>query len=146
MEQLDRVATRVSLAALMGTLAGVGTAMYKGHPMARTVGLTAFSCAVTATACFGAERCVNTLIRKGFHQDATENNSWESVLGSHAAGGTLGGSILGTLYIGKPVHGIVFFVPFMLLVGTGEKLLYDVQEEHIQRILRTENEHKDWQW
>lgn len=133
MDEIDRIASRVTIATCFGALAGVGTAMFKGHPMARTVGLTAFSCAMTGTACFGAERCASVLTKRVLQRN---DNEWETVLGTHAMGGLLGGSILGGLYIGKPIHGVVFFVPFMLLVGTGEKLFYDVREERNQRLHR----------
>lgn len=133
MENIDRVASRVTIAAFLGTLAGVGTSMYRGTPMRRTVGLTAFSCAMTGTVCFGAERCATIVAKNAFHR---EDNDWDNVLLCHWFGGLVGGSILGTLYIGKPTHGILFFTPLMMLVGTGEKLFEDAREERIQRILK----------
>jgi hypothetical protein len=131
MEDLDRLTTRISLSAFVGAIAGVGTSLFKGFPMRRTVGLTALSCAMTGTACFGAERCATIVSRRLWGH---LGNEWDTVLTSHFIGGVVGGSLLGGLYIGKPVHGVVFFVPLMLLVGTGEKLFQDMREEHLQRV------------
>ena len=135
MEDLDRVTSRVSIAAVIGALAGTGTALLKGNPLRRTIAFTAFSCALTGTACFSAERGASIVSRHLFHR---HGNQWDDVLACHSIGGAVGGAILGTLYIGKPLHGIVFFVPLMLLIGTGEKLFQDVREEQIQRITREE--------
>ena len=131
MEDFDRVTSRVSLAAVFGALAGTGTSLLNGTPMRRTIAFTAFSCALTGTACFSAERGATLVSRHLFHR---HGNQWEDVLVCHSIGGVVGGAILGTLYIGKPLHGVVFFVPLMLLIGTGEKLFQDVREEQIQRI------------
>lgn len=133
MDDVDRVALRVTLSAILGSLGGIATAMYRGHPMPRSVGLTALSCAMTATACFGAERCAASVSKNMFHH---EDNHWDTVLMCHGFGGIVGGSILGSLYIGKPAHGIVFFVPVMLFIGTGEKLYADFRDEAIQRNIR----------
>ncbi|GKY94083.1 hypothetical protein MPSEU_000374800 [Mayamaea pseudoterrestris] len=140
MEEVDRISLEVTLSAAMGALAGVGTSLYKGTPMIRTVGRTSLSCALTGTACFGAERCA-ALAARTFYERNYDSNEWGDVMFSHAMGGLLGGSILGSLYIGKPAHGVVFFVPLMLLFGTGKKLFVDVREEAVNRMTRDREKH-----
>ena len=145
---MDHIAARVSLAATMGAAAGMGTAILKGHAAAaRTTALTAFSCAMVGTACFTTERCAAVALQQlqqnrddsndtnknvAFRSSSmtkTINNSWEFVLTTHAVGGVLGGALTGWLYLRRPLRGVAFLVPLMLLVGTGEKLLEDVRRE-----------------
>jgi hypothetical protein len=139
MDNLDQIASRVTLAGSIGALGGVATSLFKGTPMGRTVGLTAFSCAMTGTACFGAERCAAMVSSKFFHHDS---GAWEDVLLSHSIGGIVGGSLLGSLYKSKPIHGVAFFLPLMLLIGTGEKLFQDVREERMQQMVQEQAKSK----
>jgi hypothetical protein len=141
MEVIDHIAARVTLAAAFGAFAGVGAAMYKGHGSPpRTAALAAMSCALSATACFGSERvaavAVARLLQTKRGTSGSEllfSNSWEVALTTHAIGGVVGGSIVGFLYLGRPLRGVAFFAPFMLVVGTGEKLLNDVRRENQER-------------
>ena len=127
MQDLDRVSARVTAVGALGALAGVGTAMYKGHLLGRTVGLTALSCAMVGTACFGAERLAAFSLRGGPLEGELGRSSF--LMLTHACGGVVGGSLLGALYIGKPLHGIVFFVPTMTMVGFAEALFQDMVDE-----------------
>jgi len=112
---MDYMSARVSLAAATGGISGLTLAHYRGyHFPARTVAHTAMSTAMAATACYGMERIA--------HHAATtalrlQDGRWsENSLryASHAAGGLLGGALLGSLYIRKPIRGALFFTPIML--------------------------------
>lgn len=127
MEDFDRVSARVTAVGALGALAGVGTAMYKGHPILRTVGLTALSCAMAGSACFGTERLAAAALRGGPLEKELGRGPFLIV--THACGGMLGGSILGFLYIQKPLHGMIFFVPIMSCVGFAESLFQDMVDE-----------------
>ena len=124
MEELDRVGARVVLAGSFGSFAGVGTALYKGHPIPRTAGLTALSCAMSAMACFGSERVISMAAGRFLGVDVSRTN-WESTIATHALGGATGGALLGALYLGRPTRGALFFVPIMTLVGLGESMFED---------------------
>lgn len=147
LEQVDYVSARVKIFTGFGVLGGVGTALFKGHPMGRTVLLTAASCAMTSTALFTSERIATAAWRMQSvapHSATMLDNSlrqtppspavpdWEEMLTTYAMGGVLGGSMLGYLYIRRPLHGVLFFVPLMLLVGTFDKLFQDLRQERIQ--------------
>jgi len=156
LEQVDYVSARVKIFTGFGALGGVGTALFKGHPMGRTVLLTAVSCALTSTALFTGERIATAAWRMQSAPNATaqpDHNSrqpppsqavpdWEEILTTHAMGGVLGGSMLGYLYIRRPLHGALFFVPLMLLVGTGEKLFQDLRQERIQEYHKLKQRHE----
>lgn len=129
MDDIDRISARVTIAALFGALAGVGTSLLQGHVLSRTVVLTAGSCAMVATGLLVPERIASKLL-------PPTGNPWEHTLSSHALGGFFGGSLLGALYKKRPTQGALFFVPVMLLVGTGEQLFADLREEQIQRYHR----------
>mgnify|MGYP005864731443 CR=1 FL=1 len=136
MEDFDRASARVTVAGALGALGGVGTAMYKGHPIPRTVGLTAFSCAMVASACFGSERLAATALRGGPLEKELGRGPF--LVMTHACGGFLGGGILGYLYIQKPMHGVSFFVPIMSAIGYAESLFQDMVDE--QRALQIRKE------
>ena len=127
MEDFDYASRRVTLSGIFGALAGVGTAMYKGHPLFRTTALTAASCAMAASACFGTERLAAFFMRGGpFEQDAGRAGF---LMTTYSVGGALGGSILGAFYIGKPLHGFVFFAPIMTFIGFADSLFQDMIDE-----------------
>ena len=132
MEEIDHVAARVSLTSCLGGLAGVTTALLKGHPVARTAGLTAFSCALSATACFGAERLAAVSFRL-VHLDRQWDRK-QLTMASHAVAGAVGGGILGGLYLKRPARGIIFFVPLMSLVGFYELLYEDMRQERLEQL------------
>lgn len=145
---IDHISARVSLAGTMGAVTGMGMAVLKGHARpVRTIALTAFSCAMVGTACFTAERLAAVALQQlamrqnnnvhDKNEMAPLSNTWEFVLTTHALGGAGGGALTGGLYLHRPLRGVFFFVPLMLLVGTGEKLLEDVRREHA---LRTRNQ------
>lgn len=158
MEDIDRISSRVTLAACLGALGGAGTAVFRGTPMGRTVGFTALSCALSGTACFGSERVASRLLLRGVgldgggaaidekDEDNTNiRNAWELTLGSHAIGGTVGGALLGAMYGGRPGQGALFFTPLMLLIGTGEKLFEDMRNEIVERSIEEQRQRQQQQ-
>jgi hypothetical protein len=120
MDVIDHISARVTLAGSLGAISGVVNAMYKGNRIPRTAGLTAFSCALSATVCVGTERLL-----------ALAPPVKEFSLVTHALSGLFGGALLGGLYLGRPLRGAFFFVPVMLLVGTGEQYLQDLRRERL---------------
>jgi hypothetical protein len=136
MDDVDRVAHRMTFLTVVGSLAGAFSALLKGHPVGRTVQLTAISCALVGTACFGCERVVTVVTRTiAPPLNEADANSWERMLGSHVLGGLMAGSFLGAIYIQKPMQGAAFFMPFMLFCATGEKLFEDLRQEKQQQAL-----------
>lgn len=123
-ETLDHLSKRVLLAGSVGSIVGVLHGMYKGHArLPRTAALTMLSCALSATACFGSERF--------FHQTMAQplmGSTRNAVLVSHAAGGVVAGAWLGGLYLHRPLRGVVFFTPLMILLGYGEWQLQAVRK------------------
>ena len=114
-ETMDYMSARVSLAAAAGGIGGLTLAHYRGyHFPARTVFHTAMSTAMAATACYGMERIAHhaaTTALRLYGCGWSENSLRYA---SHAAGGLLGGALLGALYIRKPIRGALFFTPLML--------------------------------
>lgn len=134
-DALDYVGSRMWFMAAIGGLAGTGLALLRGHPVARTAGHTALSCALSTTAVSGSERLAYAALG---HLDIER---WDRKLTSHFMGGTLGGSVLGALYIGKPIRGLFFFAPLMTIVGFGELLWEDVRlERQREALLKEEDE------
>jgi hypothetical protein len=151
MEYVDHIANRVTCATLVGGLWGCLSAMHKGHILSRSAGLTAFSCAMTATACFSCERiadyALNTFVVERYNNNNNNNNnnntasetktdimssSLKQTIMTHAIGGCLGGGLTGALYIRKPLRGVVFVTPLMMLVGYVEyKIKYLGRNESI---------------
>ena len=109
-ETIDYMSARVAMSALVGATGGLTLATLRGHHFpTRTVGLTALSCAASAAACFGMERAANAVL--------SSREQPVRRFASHAIGGLLGGSLLGFLFIRKPVRGALFFTPIMLAVA-----------------------------
>jgi hypothetical protein len=149
MDEIDRIAARVTVVGCLGAMAGIGIGLFKGHHrIARTAGLTAFSCALCGTACFGSERLASTAGRYLLSADSNnvdkndndDDNRWPATFLSHAVGGSVGGALLGQLYMGRPVRGIVFFVPLMTVVGLGELLFENKREERLRQRIQEQVE------
>lgn len=128
---LDHVSKRVVLSGVGGAVAGSFTAVYRGHYSTfRTASLTALSCALVGTACFGTERLVyHALTRMTMMQpqqptgangtkqntaDVTWPSSYVLSLVSHAVGGLLGGAYIGAAYSNRPGRGALMMAPLMM--------------------------------
>lgn len=137
-ETLDHLSKRVVLAGSVGSLVGVLQGMYKGHArLPRTAALTMLSCALTATACFGSERFFYQTMALPL-MGATQS----ALLVSHAAGGMAAGAWLGGLYLQRPLRGVVFFTPLMILLGYGEWHLQAVRKR-VEREMKENEETKE---
>lgn len=111
MDQVDRVAHRVSLCSVMGFIGGLSYATFKGLPQRTTALKAAGSCAIVGTALFGTERIAFVALQSQIQ------NERHLVVTSHAFSGVIGGGMGGYLYQKKPFRGMFFFVPIMLSVG-----------------------------
>lgn len=139
MEHVDYIAARVTCAATLGALWGCLSAMYKGHIISRAVGLSAFSCAMTATACVSCERIANYIIVNNnnvYFLESSDNElkmtkevtpSLTQTISTHAIGGFIGGGITGSLYMKRPIRGLVFMTPIMMMVGYVEYKLKEMR-------------------
>lgn len=120
MKDVDHVASRVAVAAALGGISGATLGIYRGHNVPKIAQTMGLNFAMTATACIGSQQLAlaagRTLLKpKG---DGTPSSSM--ILASHGIGGAVGGGLLGGLYIGKPIRGMVFLVPVMLVIGMFE--------------------------
>ena len=119
MDEVDRVAFRVSMAGLTGCVGGVSLATLKGYPMLQSAFTTATSCAMVGTACFGFERLANVAMRKVVD---TRDEQTKTIVfyASHAIGGMIGGAITSTLFQRRPLPGMILCTPLMLGVAFAE--------------------------
>jgi hypothetical protein len=74
---------------------------------------------MVATACLGFQRLASLTARKIWQQQ-DEKNSVPLLVASHAFGGIIGGGLSGYLYIRRPIRGMVFLTPVMLIVSLAE--------------------------
>jgi hypothetical protein len=127
MEDFDRASARTTAFGAFGGLIGIGTALHKGHPVPRTVGLTALSFAMVGTALFGTERLAAVAMRGGPLEDELGRTAF--LMLTHATAGFFGGSLLGALYKGSPLQGATLFVPMMTGFGFVESMFQDMVDE-----------------
>eukprot|EP00956_Cyclotella_meneghiniana_P004873 scaffold6031_cov72-Cyclotella_meneghiniana.AAC.2 len=129
---LDHLAARMTACAATGLACGVIHSTYKGLPIAKTSLSAAVSCALVSTACFGAERLSYGLIHNitGEKSSTTPN----ILYGSHALGGLCGGGLVGFLYQGNPIPGIILLTPIMLGIGKLEISLNAYKSRRIQQL------------
>jgi len=134
MEEVDRVAGRVLLAALSGLLGGAALATYKGSPLPKTSVSMAASCALVGTACFGFERLSNVALRQVV--DTKNEQIRERVFfGSHALGGMVGGGITGALFQHRPIPGMMLCTPLMIGVAFAEQMFEKERQERLRQQL-----------
>jgi len=143
-ETLDFLSPRVALSALAGGTGGLTLASLRGyHFPARTAGLSAASCAAVATACFGVERVAHAALSNLAPAPIMGDNRDWMRYASHAAGGLLGGSLMGVLYIRKPIRGALFFTPIMLAAALFDKKFTNYRQGKHEQI--REQKEKDMQ-
>lgn len=128
MENIDRVANRVSLCALTGLFGGATFATYKGFPLRSTAIKVASSCAIVGTAMFGAERLAYITMKDQIDSERRK------ILTSHASSGLFGGGLNGYLYHKRPLRGIFFFLPMMVAVGFLELAWEQKKRARIQEL------------
>jgi hypothetical protein len=124
---LDHISARVTLSGVIGAILGTLHGMHRGHHILyRTAGLTGLSWAMVATACCGTERLAHAALPR------LDDRRIDLLL-SHAVAGITGGSLLGYLYLRKPLRGVVFFVPAMMGIAL-------IEDEFIKLRERKQNE------
>lgn len=128
MEEVDRVAARVSICALTGILGGTAYATLRGFPLANIAIKSGTSCAMVGTVLFGVERLAYLAMKEQI------DNERRLVLTSHAFSGVMGGGINGYLYQKKPMRGMFYFIPVMLGVGFLDLMWQQKKQERIMQV------------
>lgn len=138
MEQVDRVASRVSLCAVTGLFGGATFATFKGLPRRSTSLKVAGSFALVSTALFGIERVAYYVA-----MDGQMESGRRKILTSHAFAGVFGGGLNGYLYQKKPLRGMFYFIPLMMGVAFLELKWEGKKQQRLQNLLASENESCD---
>ena len=128
MDHVDRVASRVSLCAIVGLGGGSFLAAFRGYPLQSTAIKVASSCAIVATSLFASERVAYVVLKHELE------NERRLVLTSHAFAGVMGGGLNGYLYHRQPVRGMFVFVPIMVGVSFLEMEWQRRRQARIQAI------------
>lgn len=116
MEDIDRVANRMTISSVAGLVGGATMAIHKGSPVLKSSVSVAMSCALVSTACFGIERLSNVALRSA-NVIADPSTSFYA---SHALGGSVGGAMTGALFQSRMMPSVLLFTPAMVLVAFGE--------------------------
>mmetsp|Transcript_6116 Transcript_6116/g.8830 ORF Transcript_6116/g.8830 Transcript_6116/m.8830 type:complete len:171 (-) Transcript_6116:127-639(-) len=132
MENVDRTAARIPIAAFTGLSFGASIATFRGSPIPHTALTTSVSCAIAATACLGTERIFNAILPLSSPGSFLDGN--DDFL-SHSLAGIFGGGYLGWVHQGKPIAGAVLFVPLMLGVAFTERKVDQYRIERLRQIL-----------
>eukprot|EP00538_Stauroneis_constricta_P014262 CAMPEP_0119562072 /NCGR_PEP_ID=MMETSP1352-20130426/19440_1 /TAXON_ID=265584 /ORGANISM="Stauroneis constricta, Strain CCMP1120" /LENGTH=125 /DNA_ID=CAMNT_0007610417 /DNA_START=51 /DNA_END=428 /DNA_ORIENTATION=+ len=119
----------MTLAGLVG--GGIG-AVLSGYPKRATALKVAMSFGLVSTTLFGMER----LAYVGLSQYGPEKMSENRLLRtSHAFSGVFGGAINMGLYQGRPLVGVVMFLPIMMGVSQIEIMVQEERRRRIQQLL-----------
>jgi len=125
MEDVDYVAARTVIAALAGGISGASMATFRGHNPITLASRMAGTWAMAATACIGSQRLFCAAAQ--YLIQPVDEKSDAMLVGTHTMGGIMGGGLLGYLYIRKPIRGMIFLTPVMLLVSLVE-IRYEEQK------------------
>lgn len=142
MEEVDRVANRVSIAAVSGLIAGAAFATHRGASVPRTAVSVAASCALIGTACFGTERIANMTMKQVAPTNDPKTNA-RMLYVSHAIGGFAGGGITGGLFQRHPVPGMILFAPVMMAFAWAELRLEQEREERLREFVQVDQDSPD---
>lgn len=132
MDHIDHVAARVSAAALLGGIGGVGLAAIRGFPLPSTAIKVGSSCAIVSTSLFGTERLGYAAL-EAF--DTSTTSHFERTLISHAFSGFAGGALNGYVYQKRPIRGMIICVPVMMVFGWAELEFQKQRERRRQEIM-----------
>lgn len=127
-ESLDYMGKRVVAATALGGALGGCLATYRGHAISMVAPNMARSWALSATACTLTQQLALGVLSSVI---PSSKNDTAAILISHGVGGICGGSLLGYLYIRKPVRGIVFMAPLMLAIGMLELRHQELQKRKL---------------
>lgn len=131
MEDIDRVANRMTISSVAGLVGGATMAIHKGSPVLKSSVSVAMSCALVSTACFGIERLSNVALRSANVADPST-----AFYASHALGGSVGGALTGALFQSRMMPGVLLFTPAMVLVAFGEIQFEKARQARLLRLLR----------
>ena len=140
MDEVDRVAARMSLATLSGLLGGAALATYKGSPLLKTSISMAVSCALVGTACFGFERLSNVALQQFVDTTKDEQPEQRVLYASHALGGMIGGGIAGALFQRRPIPGMMLCTPIMVCVAFAEEKFEEERQERLRQLMAKSSE------
>lgn len=139
MDEVDRVASRVSLSALIGLVGGAAVATYRGAHVPKASLSTAGSCALLGTVCFGIERLSNVTIKSLSSKDDdnhTNHTTTRRLYASHALGGLTGGGIAGGIFQRQPLSGMALLTPIMCIVAFSESKLEEKRREKLLQAMQ----------
>jgi len=131
-DQVDHLSNRMLISALSGAFLGGSHAIFRGNPAPRASIQVSVSFALAATACFGIERGSYILLKKIDNSVKDEN----ALYASHAAGGVLGGGLLGGIYQRRVFGGALLFTPIMMGAAYGEIQFRNWKHEKIKELMR----------
>ena len=145
MQTIDHITNRVTACTTTGLIIGASLATFKAMPLPQTTITMASSFALASTACFIPERIFYHASfyikpRKWTPQDEdSDSNGLEKedqirLFASHGLGGAAGGGIVGGLFKGKPLPGIMMMTPIMLGVAYGELKLEEYKKKRIKEL------------
>mmetsp|Transcript_4094 Transcript_4094/g.8775 ORF Transcript_4094/g.8775 Transcript_4094/m.8775 type:complete len:171 (-) Transcript_4094:1231-1743(-) len=130
------VRNRVVLAGTCGGIGGCVFAMFRGYPMVRNIVPAALSSGMLGTACFGAERLTFMYLRSTLEGREVPRSGLLMI--SHTAGGFFGGSLMGTLYQGRPTNAVALCVPLMMMIGAVECRFQNSRDRRIEELAAEE--------
>ena len=131
MDEVKRVANRMTIAFMSGLAGGSIYALMKGRPAGKIAVAVAANCAVVSTACFSLERVSNVALRQVLNEE--DHNT--SLYLSHAIGGAVGGSLLGYLFQFRAMPGFMLFTPAMVMVAFGEIKFEQARKVRLEKLL-----------
>jgi hypothetical protein len=136
MENIDKVANQMTIAALTGLGAGAGIAIYKGRPILRLSVQVAFSWALVGTALFGIERIADISARQLLTVSKTKTGSLTLTddslrYATYSIGGLGGGALVGFIHHRRIMPGVLFFTPVMLFFAFAEKKYIAARRKHL---------------
>jgi hypothetical protein len=140
MDQIDHVASRMTLAALSGIVVGASLATYRGSNIIKTAMSVSGSFALCGTACSGSERIAYNVLKLSLKPDSEHPRYYRlhernnQLFLSHSVGGAVGGMICGGLFQGRLIAGLALFTPLMLGVAYAEITLSEYREKRLQEM------------
>jgi hypothetical protein len=131
MDEVKRVANRMTVALMSGLAGGATYAVLRGRPIGKSAIAVAANWAVISSTCFSVERVSNVAL--GFVMN--EEDYISRLYLSHAIGGAVGGSVLGFLFHGRVVPGFLLFTPAMVMVAFGEIAFEEARKVRLEKLL-----------
>ena len=131
----QRVGNRMIMIGFAGFLGGGMKAMYTGSPVLRAAGFSGASCCLVGTTCFGSESLAYVALQRFNQATGAKEEHKRDLLISHSLGGMCGGGIIGGLFQGRVVRGMLLLTPLMLGVGLAEIKFLELRDERMKELL-----------